>query len=286
MDKLKICFCDVWPEFITYENIFLPILKKYFEVEVTTFNPDVVIHSIFGGMKESVNYKCKKILFIGENYRALNYPCDYSISFDPPSEKNYRLPLWQFYLILKPEQKEKLLNRSNNIEIFDKFCSFTVSNANNFLRNAIYDQISSYKRVNSYGRFKVNDFTLQTLSKDKYWRDAKYEFFLQHKHKFAITYEHSPYPGYCTEKLMDGFLGGSLPIYWGDPKIGNDWNKKAFINSTDFGGQLLDTIKKLDNDKELFNSYYNEPVFTDEQKERHINNINTFENWLIEKIKT
>lgn len=284
MEKLKVAFLDFWPE-ITDENIFLPILKKYFDVEISTSNPDVVIHSIFGGMKQSVNYKCKKILFIGENYRASNYPCDYSISFDPHSDKNYQLPLWQFYLILRPELKEKLFNINVKHESFDRFCSFTVSNPANFFRNAFYDQLNSYKRVYSYGRFKTNDTGLLQFSEGKYWRDAKYEFFLTHKHKFAITYEHSSYTYYCTEKLMDGFLAGSLPIYWGDPKISINWNEKAFINSMKLGENTINIIKKLDTDDELFRSIYNEPVFTDEQRERHIDNINNFENWLIDVIK-
>jgi hypothetical protein len=283
MKKLKILFLDFWPEMV-YENIFLPILKKHFDVEINASDPDVIIHSIFGNVKETPKYKCKKILFLGENYRAKNFGSNFSISFDPPSETNYRLPLWQFYLILRPELKEKLFNRSNNFESFDRFCSFTVSNPANFLRNAVYDQLSSYKRVSSYGKMKMNDLSLQKLSEGKYWRDAKYQFFLEYKHKFALTYEHSSYPYYCTEKLMDGFLGGSLPLYWGDPKVTEDWNKKAFINVIDFGSQLIDTIKKLDNDKSLFDSYYNEPVFTEEQKKRHLKNLENFENWLITAI--
>lgn len=283
MDKLKIAFLDFWPE-ISYENIFLPILEKHFDVEETLNNPDVIIHSIFGNMKETPKYNCKKILFIGENYRAKIFNSDYSISFDPPDEINYRLPLWQYYLILNPQLKEKIFETRINYDTFDKFCSFVVSNPSNFFRNAFYDQLHQYKRVNSYGRFKTNDLSLIQASQNRYWRDAKYEFFLNHKHKFAITYEHSSYPYYCTEKLMDGFIAGSLPIYWGDPKIFENWNKHAFINAIDHKSDLIDHIKKLDNDKSLFDSYYNEPIFTEEQKKWHIDNINGFEEWLIEKI--
>jgi alpha(1,3/1,4) fucosyltransferase len=285
MDKLKVAFLDFWPEIID-ENIFLPILKKHFDVEVTTNNPDVVIHSIFGGMKQSPNYKCKKILFIGENYRAKNYESDYSISFDHHDEKNYRLPLWQFYLILRPELKEVLINRSNNTESFERFCSFSVSNPANFFRNAFFDQLHQYKRVNSYGRFKTNDLGLQQASQGKYWRDAKYDFFLKHTHKFAITYEHSSYPYYCTEKLMDGFLAGSIPIYWGSTTVHEEFNEKSFVNVIRFSNKdLIEYIKLLDNDKNEFLKVYSEPIFTEEQKKRCIDNIDQFENWLVTTIK-
>jgi alpha(1,3/1,4) fucosyltransferase len=284
MEKLKIAFLDFWPE-ITYENIFLPILKKHFDIQITLVDPDVVIHSIFNRMQDTPKYKCKKILFIGENYRAYSYPSDYSISFDSHSNTNYRLPLWQFYLLLQPQLKDILFNQRVNHESFDRFCSFTVSNPSNFFRNAFYDQLYEYKRVNSYGRYKTNDLGLKQASEGRYWRDAKYEFFVKHKHKFTITYEHNTYPGYCTEKLMDGFLAGSLPIYWGSPSIDKEFNDKAFINVMKLGSKTLDLVKKIDNDDDLFNTYYKEPVFTEEQKEKHLKNLENFEPWLISKIK-
>lgn len=316
MNKLKIAFLDFWPE-IKDENIFLPILQKHFDVEIDVKSPDIVIHSIFGGLTQSARYKCKKILFLGENYRASSFKSDFSISFDPMSETNFRLPLWQFYLILRPELKNFLFKRIN-YDSFDRFCSFTVSNPNNWFRNGFYSQLNSYKKVHSYGRFMTNDFSLQRyLLKDyiefvekqkikyklvqnynlhtpeeyeqftyqkEYWRNLKYLFFIENRHKFALTFEHSAYPGYETEKLMDGFLGGSIPIYWGSKLIEEDFNENAFINVMKEKDPIK-LIKEIDNNDNLFNQYYNEPVFTDIQKEKHLKNIEQFETWLVNVIK-
>lgn len=284
MDKLKIFFTNIWPEFKD-ENIFLPILQKHFEVEVTDKDPQVVIHSIFGGVGDAQRFKCKKILFIGENYRAAAYPHDYSISFDPHSETNYRLPLWQYYLILRPELKDKLIGTRIKPEAFDRFCSFTVSNPANFLRNSFFQTVNSYKRVHSYGRYMTNDLSLQRMSEGRYWRDAKHEFFLKNKHKFCICFEHSSYPGYETEKLMDAFLANSVPIYWGSPTINKDWNKDAFINYMKLGANTMSTICGIDSDDSFVEGMFNQPIFTDEQKQRHIDNMNNFEEWLIDVIK-
>ena len=284
MDKLKIWFADFWPEFEKDENIFLPILQKHFDVEVTMNNPDVIIHSIFGGMTQTPKYKCKKILFLGENYRANQYGSDYSISFDPYTNTNYRLPLWQFFLILQPQLKDILFGPRVQHESFDRFCYFIVSNPANFMRNSAFQSLNSYKRVHSYGRFLTNDFNLQQETQGRYWREVKYTFLLKNKHKFGLTYEHSPYPYYCTEKIMDAFLVGSVPIYLGDPKIKEDWNIDAFIHVMQYTG-WIDEIKIIDNHKEYFDQYYNQSVFTDEQRKRHIDNINGFENWLINVIK-
>ena len=286
MPELRIAYANFWPEWED-ENFIEPILRKHYKVVIDQQNPDVVFHSIFGDLQETQKYKCKKVLFLGENYRAKNYGSDYSTSFDPPNETNFRLPLWQAYILMRPKYKNRLFNRVRH-ESFDRFCSFTVSNPNNFMRNSMYQQLNSYKRVHSYGRYLTNDYTLQKLSEGKYWRDAKDEFFQDVKHKFGITYEHSPYPYYTTEKLMDAFLGGSMPLYWGDPKIKEDWNEKAFINVLDYGNNIMSCITHtsggFDNNKEVFDEKYHQPIFTETQKDKLINNLGEFETWLIKKI--
>ena len=288
MEKIKVAFIDFWPE-ITQENIFLPILRRYFDVEETSVNPDVVFHSIFGGMKETPKYNCKMILFLGENHRPSSFKTDYSISFDPHTEKNYRLPLWQVYLIINPMLKEKLFGPRINHKAFDNFCSFTVSNSGNSDRNNFFHHLNTYKKVKSYGRCMPNDLSLIKASENRYWRDAKYEFFLKNTHKYAIAFENNSYPYYTTEKLMDAFLAGSMPIYRGDPKVKEDWNVNAFINANKGLDYALNKIKEMEYWEEgienSFSNRYTEPIFTPEQKERHLNNMNDFETWLINVIK-
>jgi len=285
MSTLKIWFTDFWPEW-NNENFILPILSKYYDVILDQYNPDVLFHSIFNRMKDTPNYKCKKILYIGENHRPEQFGSNFSISFDPHSDINYRLPLWQVYLILHPELKEKLFSRVNHIS-FDRFCSFTVSNPDNFIRNGFYNLMlmQSFGKIHSYGKFMPSDFALQQASQGKYWRDVKYEFFQTHKHKYSIAFENNSYPWYTTEKLMDAFLAGSMPLYWGDPKIKLDWNPDAFINVGKLGNdETMNLMRKMETDNTVFQEMYSQPVFTDEQKINHIANIDNFETWLINKI--
>jgi len=282
METLRIAFCDFWPE-IKNEDIFTPILKEKYNVIIDNKNPDVVFHSVFNKMKDVSKYKCKKILFLGENYRAKNFNTDLSISFDKHSKTNFRLPLWQYFVLLKPSYIDLLLKRVKN-KSFDRFCSFTVSNGNNPIRNSAFYLLSKYKFVHSYGRFMTNNNELIEISKNKYWRNAKDEFFNKVTHKFALTYENERYPYYTTEKIMDGFLGGSLPIYLGDPKIEEDFNAKAFINIANHTNPL-DIIINIDNNKNLFNDIYNEPIFTNNQKNKFLDNLNEFKYWLLNHVK-
>jgi alpha(1,3/1,4) fucosyltransferase len=287
MEKIKVWFTDFWPEW-NDEDFITPILNKHFEVVLDKNNPDVLFHSIFNRMQDTSNYKCKKILFLGENWRPGQFKSDYSISFDPHSETNYRLPLWQVYLILYPELKDILFGARVNHESFDQLCSFTVSNPSNFLRNSFYNQMQNnfLGKVKSYGRYMTNDMSLIQASSGRYWRDAKYEFFMKNKHKYSIVFENNSYPGYTTEKLMDAFLVGSMPIYWGDMKVEEDWNKEAFINLMSIGAEgAINKIKDLERNEHLFKEMYEKPVFTDEQKKKHKDNLTNFEKWIIEKIK-
>jgi len=279
MKTLKIAFVDFWPEW-SDEDFITPILKQYYDLIIDESNPDVIFHSVFG--TKANNYKCKKILFLGENRRVREFNTDFSITFDPHTSTNFRLPLWQVFLINKPGNLEKLINGRTHSE-FENFCSFTVSNGANVLRNSMFQQLNNYKKVKSYGRFNTTDNSLQTFSKNKYWRDAKDDFFDLHTHKFSLTAENNMYPYYATEKLMDGFLANTIPIYWGDPKIYKDWNKKAFVNANRIPN-LLDAIKTLDQNEDAYEAMFNEPAFTPIQQEQLIENIENFKTWLIKII--
>ena len=102
METLRIWYADFWPEWKD-EDFITSILSKEYSVVLDQRNPDVLFHSIFNGMRDTPNYKCKKVLYLGENHRPEKFGANYSISFDPHSETNFRLPLWQVYLLNKPE---------------------------------------------------------------------------------------------------------------------------------------------------------------------------------------
>ena len=282
METIRIAFADFWSKW-KIEDFVSPILKKHYDVVYDKENPDVLFHSIFNNMSTTLRFKCKKVLVLAENWRPSWFGSHYSISFDPPSETNFRLPLWQMYWLLKPALKDRLFERKR-VEGFERFCAFTVSNPSNMLRQIHFQIISQYKRVHAYGKVGMNDSGLKRASRGKYWREAKEKFFLKHPHKFMMAYENTSTQYYCTEKLMDAFLVGSLPIYWGDPKVVEDWNQKAFI-IVQSQGAWFDHLKTADVDKTFWEDFYMEPVFTDDQKSRHLANLEEFEDWLVKIVK-
>ncbi len=64
-------------------------------------------------------------------------------------------------------------------------------------------------------------------------------------YKFTIAFENDIYPGYQTEKLYDAMLTNSIPIYCGDPLVGEIFNTRSFINASDYFPQNPLVIKKI-----------------------------------------
>jgi hypothetical protein len=58
------------------------------------------------------------------------------------------------------------------------------------------------------------------------------------KFRFAFAIENISYPGYHTEKIIDCFAAGVIPIYLGDPLITHVIPSDTFIHLADFPSML------------------------------------------------
>lgn len=89
------------------------------------------------------------------------------------------------------------------------------------------------------------------------------------KYKFSICYENTNLEdGYISEKIFDGFLGNTIPIYLGPYDTNNFIPSKCFINKRDF--------------KEYSDLYKYIKQITDSEYETYLKNI---ENFLLENHK-
>lgn len=59
------------------------------------------------------------------------------------------------------------------------------------------------------------------------WHDTNQKLF--HNYRFALVLENHNHDGYVTEKILNAFLAGSIPIYYGSRKVLDIFNPKAFI---------------------------------------------------------
>jgi hypothetical protein len=204
-------------------------------------------------------HNCVKIFFGVETFLPDWSECDYALTshyLDDP--RHYRLPYY-----VPGGNAAKLIKGGEDwpalMAAKTKFCSFVVSNhhpTKTRKRIDFFHRLSRYKQVDSAGSYLNNvGFTLPKGS------DHKQKFLRQYK--FNIAFENSAVPGYTTEKITDAMLVRCLAIYWGDPRVGDDFNTRSFLNYADFPSEeaLIEKIIELDQDDAKYMEYMREPFF-------------------------
>ena len=268
---ITIAFCDWWiteycgGTFDLNYNFITDILRKYGNISKITIvrpneKPDILFYSIFGNYHKNIN-NCRKVFFSGEPF-GIRQDADFNVSFDKNSNENVRLPLWVCYLndYLMEECKRR---KNGNITVpkRDKFCSFIAAGeVKTTHRRTIVEKLSKYKMVDCGGNYLNNiGFTVP--------RGVNCSGKIEHNknYKFAIAFENEDYPGYVTEKICDVYKSNCIPIYWGTTEVVKDFNPSTFINARDFDNfdELVEYIIKVDNDDDLYASYFKEPFFSD-----------------------
>lgn len=283
MKKLRLGFTDT---FGGIENFFTNILSEKYEIVRDDVNPDYLIFGDrnFGNNNPTYDAKnCIKIFYTGENARPWDYRCHYSITFDhfEFDGKNYRLPLYVIYDYdnhTRDVPNTSSLNRTPTdlLETAD-FCSFVVKNEGCAKRNEWFHRLNAYKPVSSGGPLYNNIGYILPRGAESV--AAKFEF--MNKHRFNLCFENSSYPGYATEKLYDALCAKTIPIYWGSPTIEVDFNTKAFLNWHDYqdDDDFFEAIKKIDENPDLYEEMYMQPMFADYQRVNKFFDKDRFLNW-------
>lgn len=251
---IKIKFVDFWDNF-NYENFILyKKLKAKYNVIISD-EPEYLIFCDHG--YDHLKYNdCVRIYYTLENMIPNFNQCDYALGFHyiDFEDRYMRLPIFlafdNYYDLFKIAKEKHL----NNTKIKPNFCNMVVSNGLNSYRLSFYKKLNNYKSIDSGGKILNN---VGGPVPDKL------EF--QKNYKFSFAFENSSSNGYTTEKIVDAFAAGGIPIYWGDPLISKVFNPKSFINAKDFktDEELIDYIRKIDNDDKLYLKYIKEPMLID-----------------------
>lgn len=254
MKTIKVKTVDFSPAKESIQNHFITeLLKKEYNVELSD-NPDLLIYSIWG--KEHLNYQCTKLFYTAEPFSPNFNECDYAIGFDPIrfGSRYLRLPLSAMQIT------PSIQNRSmyEDIDISKKrFCNFIYSNEftgkGAFIRKDFCRRLMQYKSVDCPGMVLHNMDTDAIPSRwNENWGQGKIDFIKNYK--FTIAFENCLMEGYTTEKLIHPFLAGSIPIYYGNPMVTEEFNKEAFIDCNAFDNDfdaVIEEVKRIDKDPEL-----------------------------------
>jgi hypothetical protein len=258
--QVRINFSDFWhPDTLEAKraNPLFRLLSKRFEVEICD-RPDFLIFSCFG--VNFISHKGVRIYYTGENVPPNYAHCDWAFGFDYCDDpRHFRLPYYAFCnwsSLLQDRDVEALMARKS------RFCAFVYSNGHPRERLRFLDKLSRYKAVDCGGKVRNN---IGYLVPDKI-------AFLQ-AYKFSIAFENESHPGYTTEKLPEAFAGRTVPIYWGNPLIGREFNACAFINSHDFRNldQVVDFVVEMDRNDDLYRKYLGALPFSNGQPNEYLN---------------
>ena len=262
--KIRIKYVGFWPGFDRNTFRITRILQELYDVEFCD-DPDFVICSCFDEHSDYLEYSQPRLLYSGENYLPDLNLVDYAISPYPISlyDRCFRVP----YGMFRTDKTSHCAKRSRGEITFSRedikkktrFANFCASHdSENNIRGDFFKKLSEYKKVDSIGTYLNN-----TGAKVNFSDGTKADY--QRICKFSLCFESTSHAGFNTEKLLDAFWADTIPVYYGDPHIGEIYNKKAFIDVSDYESfdEAIARIIELDNDDEAYLEMLNQPVFND-----------------------
>lgn len=259
-----------WPGFIekrdaNHIGFFEALLSKTklrsFEITRDIHRANVLLEA---GYPDEKIHNCKKwaykINFVGEPTLPKSDKYDVVLTSINRVENIVDLPLSVAYIHCN-HFLQYLLNRPVVTSVPGHFCSFIVSNPKCETRNNLFYLLNKYKPVNSMGRFANN---IGQIIHYPYWSPQYFD--LLSNHKFMICCENTKMETYSTEKIVNPYLGRTIPIYWGSHNIKNIFNPDSMLfledESEESVKKLLEKIIELDNDDQKYLEYINRPIFT------------------------
>ena len=270
MRTIKIWFLDFWGFFDPRNNLITKILSERYILEFDEKNPDYLFFSSYS--YNHFKYKdCVKIYFTAENIIPdLNF-ADYGMGFHfiEFGDRYLRCPLYLLYEEAWNGVKGEKVITSDLTQ--RKFCNFMYSNSFNAnpIREKFFSELSKYKKVDSAGKYLNNMGGGYVPNKLEFIKD----------YKFTIAIENSSVEGYTTEKIIEPMSVNSIPIYWGNKRIEEDFNSKSILilkEKSDIPA-LIEQIIYLDNDEDAYLSMLKEPWFkTNTQAQDWENRVRIF----------
>ena len=238
--------------------------------------PDFLFFSVYKEIHRDARYdKCTKIFTCEENFNPPWGECHYAMTGDHSDDpRHLRLPIYvramhhirdqPCYPRLRDPCPDLVKRPDTDLRSLAarKFCCFVVSNelwrdprcrgeCGLALRIKFFELLSRYKRVDSGGIVK-NNIGRQVTDKLPFVQD----------YKLIVAFESSSYPGYVSEKFVEPMFVNSIPIYWGCPRVAEDFNPESMVVAT--GRRLEDVVDEvvaLDRDDATYLAKLRQPWF-------------------------
>lgn len=255
---IRIKFTDFQGSYDPHRHLIYKWLltQPQYQVEVVDEHPDYVVFSVFGD--EHLRYNnAVKIFWTGENQIPDFNFCDYALGFHYITfgDRYLRYPLYLTYtealdrMLTKHEQVEEQLKHKT------RFCTFVCSNnRGSDARLRFFEALNSKKHVDSGGKL-CNNVGGPVADKLAF----------QSESRFSMAFENTCQPGYTTEKIVESFASGTIPIYYGDPRVAEEFNPAAFINCNDYDSfdEVIDRVLQVEQDPNQLLTMLQAPALRD-----------------------
>lgn len=296
---LKVAFCNFWPGFKP-ESFFLPLLREVSgrEVVVSVYEEaELVFTSVFNWNRSKnlprllkaqfreaafrirgfsatdayLGFRLRKnqklIWYTGENERPPLIDFDLSISFDQDdkSTKNVYFPLalmsldwWGKQAHTETPEYKRL---GTSITPGQAVLSRTVNTANRsrfacaFIGRPEPSRLRAIRVLEELTGHQVDVFGKQGKSTS----EPKIE--IASDYRFMVCFENDAYPGYVTEKTLEAWACGSIPI-WDGIDQHEILNEGALINLRNFNNlaQMVDHVSHLNSNELELSKVADRPI--------------------------
>ncbi len=259
--KIELYFCDFLNTSYQKMQIFSikRTLSQKFQISINPENPEYLIYNVFGCLHLNEKYnQTIKIAYYSENQLPDFNIADYAVGqahinyLDRYIKFPYVIGCIHYFnnsdykfirqLVLKRQKRKK-------------FCAAVISNYRSFtkFRKYFINELNKYKKIDMGGKYNNNVGKIKN----------KIEFLSSYK--FSISMENSEGDGYLSEKIIQSFLSGTIPIYYGDYMVDEYINPNSYIlirGENDIK-KKIEYIKKIDNDDILYRKILKENILID-----------------------
>jgi hypothetical protein len=300
---MKVFFSGFWGGFLDDKeagvHIFIKLLNDIFNEEIIVSNnlddADILFNSVFNKEHKDdyyLNYKKWKFsfLFTGEACYSfhnrdefndnINYLSSYTciLGFNSTNDNFVEFP---FYIVFIKSLSKISFEPCKSI-INNNTTSAVISNLHWYdeakppARLLFLNKLDKRMNVLYGGSYKNN---IGGKIEESCYSDNLINFYKISK--FVIAMENTKIENYITEKLINGFRAGIVPIYWGSPYISKHFNPKRFIVLEDDSESSMDAVinRMINMSDEEYFRMVNEPIFNEGM------NIDTVYNNAINNIK-
>ena len=247
-----------------YFNYVKKILNDTYEFIFEQNNPDYLLFSYYGCKHTDVKYK--------KTIKIAIYEEGWIPSFN---EEDYIFGQHHIFYLDRYFRRASLLEylgdlknrdfrgpriRAYNAPVRQKFCGAILNNETSLdhFREKFVKELSKYKMVDNAGEIDNNvGFNVTT-------KEEKIKFLSNYK--FSIAFEKNTADGYATDHILNSFLAGTVPIYYGDYLIDEYINPDTYIlvrNNIDLQDKI-DYIKELDQNDKLFKEFLKQDILLDD----------------------